>query len=99
MQLRISETEVARRPTGKVVGIIKRNWRPFCGMLNASQIKEVTSDGWMVPYHQSAVQIVGCSVPHNIKVTKLSDSSSTLIRKKLSVMFSALRNEEWFLES
>ncbi|KAF1416074.1 Exosome complex exonuclease RRP44, partial [Spheniscus magellanicus] len=28
------------RPTGKVVGIIKRNWRPFCGMLSKSQIKE-----------------------------------------------------------
>ncbi|CAG10087.1 unnamed protein product [Tetraodon nigroviridis] len=32
----------ARKPTGKVVGIIKRNWRPFCGMLNVSQIKEST---------------------------------------------------------
>lgn len=29
------------KPTGRVVGIIKRNWRPFCGMLNQSQIKEV----------------------------------------------------------
>uniref|UniRef100_A0ACB8FIZ4 Exosome catalytic subunit dis3 n=1 Tax=Sphaerodactylus townsendi TaxID=933632 RepID=A0ACB8FIZ4_9SAUR len=28
------------RPTGRVVGIIKRNWRPFCGMLCKSQIKE-----------------------------------------------------------
>ncbi|XP_027569334.1 exosome complex exonuclease RRP44 [Pipra filicauda] len=28
------------RPTGKVVGIIKRNWRPYCGMLSKSQIKE-----------------------------------------------------------
>ncbi|XP_066476116.1 exosome complex exonuclease RRP44 [Tiliqua scincoides] len=28
------------RPTGKVVGIIKRNWRPFCGMLSKSHIKE-----------------------------------------------------------
>ncbi|KAM9804414.1 exosome complex exonuclease RRP44 [Neosynchiropus ocellatus] len=34
--------DVARKPTGKVVGIIKRNWRPFCGMLNVSQIKEST---------------------------------------------------------
>ncbi|KAM7385436.1 hypothetical protein PAMP_001519 [Pampus punctatissimus] len=40
--LRISAAEAARKPTGKVVGIIKRNWRPFCGMLNASQIKEST---------------------------------------------------------
>ncbi|KAM9454993.1 exosome complex exonuclease RRP44 [Clarias gariepinus] len=30
------------KPTGRVVGIIKRNWRPFCGMLNQSQIKEAT---------------------------------------------------------
>ncbi|MGH0171964.1 UNVERIFIED_CONTAM: hypothetical protein FKN15_067848 [Acipenser sinensis] len=29
------------KPTGKVVGIIKRNWRPYCGMLSKSQIKEV----------------------------------------------------------
>jgi len=40
-QLRISAAEAARKPTGKVVGIIKRNWRPFCGMLMVSQIKEV----------------------------------------------------------
>uniref|UniRef100_A0A672GXR6 Exosome complex exonuclease RRP44 n=1 Tax=Salarias fasciatus TaxID=181472 RepID=A0A672GXR6_SALFA len=37
-----SATESVRKPTGKVVGIIKRNWRPFCGMLNVSQIKEST---------------------------------------------------------
>ncbi|XP_066562657.1 exosome complex exonuclease RRP44 [Amia ocellicauda] len=30
------------KPTGRVVGIIKRNWRPFCGMLSKSQIKEAT---------------------------------------------------------
>uniref|UniRef100_A0A3Q2EDR2 Protein DIS3 homolog n=1 Tax=Cyprinodon variegatus TaxID=28743 RepID=A0A3Q2EDR2_CYPVA len=30
------------KATGKVVGIIKRSWRPFCGMLNVSQIKEST---------------------------------------------------------
>ncbi|XP_069000611.1 exosome complex exonuclease RRP44 [Embiotoca jacksoni] len=40
--LMISAAEAARKPTGKVVGIIKRNWRPFCGMLNVSQIKEST---------------------------------------------------------
>ncbi|XP_074155336.1 exosome complex exonuclease RRP44 isoform X2 [Sminthopsis crassicaudata] len=28
------------RPSGRVVGIIKRNWRPFCGMLSKSDIKE-----------------------------------------------------------
>ncbi|XP_030635923.1 exosome complex exonuclease RRP44 [Chanos chanos] len=30
------------KPTGRVVGIIKRNWRPFCGMLLQSHIKEST---------------------------------------------------------
>ncbi|KAM3935612.1 exosome complex exonuclease RRP44 [Leptodactylus fuscus] len=30
------------KPSGKVVGIIKRNWRPYCGMLAKSQIKEST---------------------------------------------------------
>nr|XP_043901873.1 exosome complex exonuclease RRP44 [Solea senegalensis] len=40
--LKISAAEAARKPTGKVVGVIKRNWRPFCGMLNISQIKEST---------------------------------------------------------
>uniref|UniRef100_A0A6Q2ZJP9 Protein DIS3 homolog n=1 Tax=Esox lucius TaxID=8010 RepID=A0A6Q2ZJP9_ESOLU len=30
------------KPTARVVGIIKRNWRPFCGMLFLSQIKEAT---------------------------------------------------------
>ncbi|XP_030012004.1 exosome complex exonuclease RRP44 [Sphaeramia orbicularis] len=40
--LRLSALEAAKKPTGKVVGIIKRNWRPFCGMLNVSQIKEST---------------------------------------------------------
>ncbi|XP_062286202.1 exosome complex exonuclease RRP44 [Scomber scombrus] len=40
--LRVSAAEAARKPTGKVMGIIKRNWRPFCGMLNLSQIKEST---------------------------------------------------------
>uniref|UniRef100_A0A8C2GRP0 Exosome complex exonuclease RRP44 n=1 Tax=Cyprinus carpio TaxID=7962 RepID=A0A8C2GRP0_CYPCA len=29
-------------PTGRVVVIIKRNWRPYCGMLSQSMIKEAT---------------------------------------------------------
>ncbi|XP_063347449.1 exosome complex exonuclease RRP44 [Pelmatolapia mariae] len=41
-KLKTAAAEAARKPTGKVVGIIKRNWRPFCGMLNVSQIKEST---------------------------------------------------------
>ncbi|XP_077586070.1 exosome complex exonuclease RRP44 [Stigmatopora nigra] len=40
--LRSSGGSVNCKPTGKIVGIIKRNWRPFCGMLNMSQIKEST---------------------------------------------------------
>lgn len=40
--LKASAADAAKKPTGKVVGIIKRNWRPFCGMLNVSQIKEST---------------------------------------------------------
>ncbi|XP_007888927.1 exosome complex exonuclease RRP44 [Callorhinchus milii] len=30
------------KATGKVVGVIKRNWRSYCGMLSKSQIKEST---------------------------------------------------------
>lgn len=32
------------KPTGRVVGIIKRNWRPYCGMLSKSDIKEVSEE-------------------------------------------------------
>uniref|UniRef100_A0A8B9NZV9 Protein DIS3 homolog n=1 Tax=Apteryx owenii TaxID=8824 RepID=A0A8B9NZV9_APTOW len=39
-ELKASVNKNMLRPTGKVVGIIKRNWRPFCGMLSKSQIKE-----------------------------------------------------------
>lgn len=49
-QLQVSAVEAARKPTGKVVGIIKRNWRPFCGMLNVSQIKEVRLNCFIEPY-------------------------------------------------
>lgn len=31
-----------RQPTGRVVGIIKRNWRQYCGILQQSAIKEAT---------------------------------------------------------
>lgn len=40
-QLKCAASNADLKPTGKVVGIIKRNWRPFCGMLSQSQIKEV----------------------------------------------------------
>ncbi|XP_075055918.1 exosome complex exonuclease RRP44 [Mixophyes fleayi] len=39
--LKTDEKSMAK-PSGKVVGIIKRNWRPYCGMLSKSQIKEST---------------------------------------------------------
>ncbi|CAH1267033.1 DIS3 [Branchiostoma lanceolatum] len=29
-------------PSGRVVGVIKRNWRPYCGVLQPSGIKEAT---------------------------------------------------------
>ncbi|XP_077200108.1 exosome complex exonuclease RRP44 [Paroedura picta] len=38
--LKSSASNRMLRPTGRVVGIIKRNWRPYCGMLSKSQIKE-----------------------------------------------------------
>ncbi|KAH0624466.1 hypothetical protein JD844_031929 [Phrynosoma platyrhinos] len=38
--LKTSVSKNMLRPTGRVVGIIKRNWRPYCGMLSKSQIKE-----------------------------------------------------------
>ncbi|XP_061223751.1 exosome complex exonuclease RRP44 [Neopsephotus bourkii] len=38
--LKTSVSKDMLRPTGKVVGIIKRNWRPLCGMLSKSEIKE-----------------------------------------------------------
>ncbi|XP_052815273.1 exosome complex exonuclease RRP44-like [Mya arenaria] len=31
-----------RQPTGRVVGIIKRNWRQYCGILQKSAVKEAT---------------------------------------------------------
>ncbi|KAM6997634.1 exosome complex exonuclease RRP44 [Tautogolabrus adspersus] len=40
--LRMSAAEASRKPTARILGIIKRSWRPFCGMLNTSQIKEST---------------------------------------------------------
>lgn len=42
VQFKATAADATRKPTGKVVGIIKRNWRPFCGMLNLSHIKEVS---------------------------------------------------------
>lgn len=41
-QLKTAVSEKMLRATGRVVGIIKRNWRPYCGMLSKSDIKEVS---------------------------------------------------------
>ncbi|KAG8517535.1 Exosome complex exonuclease RRP44, partial [Galemys pyrenaicus] len=38
--LKTAVNEKMLKPTGRVVGIIKRNWRPYCGMLSKSDIKE-----------------------------------------------------------
>ncbi|XP_027700325.1 exosome complex exonuclease RRP44 [Vombatus ursinus] len=38
--LKTAVNEKMLRPSGRVIGIIKRNWRPFCGMLSKSDIKE-----------------------------------------------------------
>ncbi|XP_048197208.1 exosome complex exonuclease RRP44 [Perognathus longimembris pacificus] len=38
--LKTAVNEKMLKPTGRVVGIIKRNWRPYCGMLSRSDIKE-----------------------------------------------------------
>uniref|UniRef100_UPI00358E7AF2 exosome complex exonuclease RRP44-like n=1 Tax=Myxine glutinosa TaxID=7769 RepID=UPI00358E7AF2 len=36
----VAAATTARRPTGCVVGIIKRNWHPYCGMLMPSKIEK-----------------------------------------------------------
>ncbi|XP_067569347.1 exosome complex exonuclease RRP44 isoform X2 [Pseudorca crassidens] len=38
--LKTAVSEKMLKPTGRVVGIIRRNWRPYCGMLSKSDIKE-----------------------------------------------------------
>lgn len=40
--LESSHETVEKKPCGKVIGIIKRNWRQFCGMLQKSLIETVT---------------------------------------------------------
>uniref|UniRef100_A0A8C2KSL2 DIS3 exosome endoribonuclease and 3'-5' exoribonuclease n=2 Tax=Cyprinus carpio TaxID=7962 RepID=A0A8C2KSL2_CYPCA len=45
---RVVKSENVLKPTGRVVGIIKRNWRPYCGMLSQSMIKEVTGFNYKV---------------------------------------------------
>ncbi|XP_013782757.1 exosome complex exonuclease RRP44-like [Limulus polyphemus] len=42
MLVKKDRTKTEAVPTGKVVGIIRRNWRQYCGILQASPIKEAT---------------------------------------------------------
>lgn len=37
-----NKPDVKRLPTGRVVGIIKRNWRQYCGMLQVSELTDAT---------------------------------------------------------
>ncbi|XP_033754703.1 exosome complex exonuclease RRP44-like [Pecten maximus] len=39
---RIKVPKELRQPTGRIVGIIKRNWRQYCGILRPSSVKEGT---------------------------------------------------------
>ncbi|RNA39969.1 Exosome complex exonuclease RRP44, partial [Brachionus plicatilis] len=36
----INRPNVKKLPSGRVVGIIKRNWRPYCGMLQVSDLSD-----------------------------------------------------------
>jgi hypothetical protein len=37
------EVQVEKLPTGHIVGIIKRKWRQYCGILQQNPIKGVSS--------------------------------------------------------
>ena len=39
----VEKDKIAAIPTGKVVGILKRNWRPFCGTIDVSSVQQMTS--------------------------------------------------------
>lgn len=36
-----SVATIEKQPTGKIVGIIRRKWRQYCGILQQSALKEV----------------------------------------------------------
>jgi exosome complex exonuclease DIS3/RRP44 len=38
----INKPDVKRLPSGRVVGIIKRNWRPYCGIIQISNLPDAT---------------------------------------------------------
>jgi hypothetical protein len=41
--LKSKEAHVEKMPTGHIVGIIRRKWRQYCGILQQNQIKGVSS--------------------------------------------------------
>jgi hypothetical protein len=41
--LKSKESHVEKIPTGRIVGIIRRKWRQYCGILQQNQIKGVSS--------------------------------------------------------
>jgi exosome complex exonuclease DIS3/RRP44 len=38
----INKPDVRKLPSGRIVGIIKRNWRPYCGILQVSDLPDAT---------------------------------------------------------
>lgn len=45
---------IERTPTGKIVGIIRRKWRQYCGILQPSAIKEVNL---FISYINKCIQV------------------------------------------
>jgi exosome complex exonuclease DIS3/RRP44 len=41
--LKIKEDKVEKLPTGHIVGIIRRKWRQYCGILQKNPIEGVSS--------------------------------------------------------
>ena len=41
--LKSKESHIEKMPTGHIVGIIRRKWRQYCGILQQNQIKGVSS--------------------------------------------------------
>ena len=39
MDVDVPVKEVDLKPTGRVVGILKRNWRPYCGTIDKSSVR------------------------------------------------------------
>jgi exosome complex exonuclease DIS3/RRP44 len=37
--------QVEKLPTGRIVGVIRRKWRQYCGILQQNPIKGVSSTG------------------------------------------------------